>query len=129
MSVLEESVGRCQFVDQPCFKKSNICRQSLEGSVKQLVKEYRHTEELARKVALYNCKLLAPYCTWKEDYHYPIPDLNRPRNKCRCGEDAFWWDGEKSMCFECITKQEDYRVGHVIGSNMTLEEEYGKENK
>lgn len=122
---------KCQFVAQPCFKGNNTCSQLLEGDVKQLVREYGHTEESAREVALHNRKLLAPYCIWGEDYHYFVPDFNKPRNKCRCGKEAFWWDGEKSMCHACLVKQEDYKRGYAydsLGSRIvSLKEKYGGE--
>lgn len=119
----------CQFVDQPCFRKNNTCSESLERDVKLLVKEYGHTEELAKEIELHNYKLLAPYCMWREDYHYFVPNLNKPRNKCQCGEDAFWWDGEKSICHACLEKQVDYKRGYAYDGmclrTISLEDKYG----
>lgn len=57
------------------------------------------------------------------------------RNLCKCGKIALWWDGKKSMCYECLERQGDLKRGYAIDASalgyhiISLEEKYGKEGK
>ena len=54
------------------------------------------------------------------------------RNKCKCGEVAYWRDGKKSLCFKCLECQTDLARGYSFDRQgfkiISLEEIYKEAN-
>ena len=44
----------------------------------------------------------------------------RPRHLCACGAEAWVWNGEKSVCWNCAERDRDFEFGYYYHNNRTL---------
>lgn len=127
--VKKETGVPCKYGEQSCYKPGGCLDFSIE--IKRQMKDYYQDEATAEIVVRANRLMMSPYCIyrhpdWVEQYKI---NFNAPIQKCSCGKDAYWWDGEKSICGKCLERQEDYRRGYAYNNQATriisLEVKYG----